>query len=570
MYIIFIHSSTTPLLFRFLIFFSGLHLHFDLKGTPLPGERLPCGVLTCVEKYTTSESSMNQDHVKTNSSTISSMKVFTTDDSGRRQLVASVTSQQPNMTRVSNGIKVEGHLGANWADLRLEFLKSKDCSAAFTCEVRSLDVHGTEVVSSNQLQQQITQRASQIGSGTTTPEVSTQLMMIAQQLILFENRLEDRIRSVEDKIEGKIADKLCQLEAKLTTPTDAARFGPGDKDVSENFLNEQMENLKSPLAISGRINRNLNKSFEFVDRHLNQLENLGKTNLTGIKRSSVGTHGMPGAIKNCPEDQNRSDMSLRHNLLKDIKQLELGTCNSSAEALFSVRDEITETNTLINNNIQPVSDLLMPKQCRRGLVSHAVQTRFPYPVIRPNKESGLNVSYLCDEITDGGGWIIIQRRTTGEEEFYRDWATYRKGFGSLAGDFWLGNENLHTLTNTRSYELRVELKYDGRSAFAHYDKFSVASEANNYAIEVGDYDGTAGDSLTYHNRSPFTTFDRDNDEHPKNCAKEYIGAWWYAGCHHSNLNGKWGATSGKGPQWYTFSNDKPTTYTEMKIRSLDF
>ncbi|KAK3757887.1 hypothetical protein RRG08_048482 [Elysia crispata] len=554
-----------------LSYSSGLDLRFHLKGTPLPGERLPCGVLTCVEKYTTSDSSMNQDHVKTNSSTISSMKVFTTDDSGRRQLVASVTSQQPNMTRVSNGIKVEGHLGASAADLRLELLKSKDCSAAFTCEVRSLDVHGTEVVSSNQLQQQLTQRASQIGSGRTAPEVSTQLMMIAQQLILFENRLEDRIRSVEDKIEGKVADKLCQLEAKLTTPTDAARFGPGDKDVSENFLNEQMENLKSALAISGRINRNLNESFEIVDRHLNQLEDIGKINLTGLKRSSVGTHEMPGAIKNCTEDQNRSDMSLRHNLLKDIKQLELGTCNSSAEALLSVRDEITETNTLINNNIQPVSDLLMPKQCRRGLVSLAVQTRFPYPVIRPNKESGLNVSYLCDETTDGGGWIIIQRRTTGEEDFYRDWATYRKGFGSLAGDFWLGNENLHTLTNNRSYELRVELKYDGRSAFAHYDKFSVASEADNYAIEVGNYDGTAGDCLIQHNGSPFTTFDRDNDEHPKNCAKLYIGAWWYTKyCHNSNLNGKWGATSNKGPRWEIFSSSNPTTYTEMKIRSLDF
>ncbi|KAK3757886.1 hypothetical protein RRG08_048481 [Elysia crispata] len=550
---------------------SGLDLHFDLKGTPLPGERLPCGVLTCVEKYTTSDSSMNQDHVKTNSSTISSMKVFTTDDSGRRQLVAYVGSQQPNMTRVSNGIKVEGHLGASAADLRLEFLKSKDCSAAFTCEVRSLDVHGTEVVSSNQLQQQITQRASQIGSGRTAPEVSTQLMMIAQQLILFENRLEDRIRSVEDKIEGKVADKLCQLEAKLTTPTDAARLGPGDKDgVSENFLNEQMENLKSALAISGRINRNLNESFEIVDRHLNQLEHLGKTNLTGLKRSSVGTYGMLGAIKNSTEDHNRSDMSFRHNLLKKIKQLELGTCNSSAEALFSVRDEITETNTLINNIIMPVYDLFMPKQCRRGLVSLAVQTRFPYPVIRPNEESGLNVSYLCDETTDGGGWIIIQRRTTGEEDFYRDWATYRKGFGSLAGDFWLGNENLHTLTNNRSYELWVELKYDGRSAFAHYDIFSVASEADNYAIEVGDYDGTAGDSLTYHNGSPFTTFDRDNDESFINCATSSHGAWWFKKCHHSNLNGEWGATYYAGPRWKTFSSSNPTTYTEMKIRSLDF
>ena len=195
---------------------------------------------------------------------------------------------------------------------------------------------------------------------------------------------------------------------------------------------------------------------------------------------------------------------------------------------------------------------------------------FPYSVIRPDGNDALNIPYLCDEVTDGGGWIVVQRRVTGKEDFYRKWTAYKKGFGSLSDDFWIGNDILYTVTGSGKYELRVELRYKGKMAFAQYGEFSIANETGGYAIGVGNYHGTAGDSLAFHKGQKFSTRDRDNDGQPLSSnADTFTGAWWYNSGHHSNLNGKWGGPRWKGPAWNTFTDGYPATYTEMKIRLKD-
>ena len=156
-------------------------------------------------------------------------------------------------------------------------------------------------------------------------------------------------------------------------------------------------------------------------------------------------------------------------------------------------------------------------------------------IVNPTNKASFEV--FCDMKTDGGGWTVFHKRFNGAVDFYRGWEEYKNGFGVIRGEFWLGNEKLHQLTESPS-QLRVEIKtkYDGNK-YAKYSNFTVTNEASNYTLFVGFYSGTAKDQLAWHNGMDFSTKDRDNDEgSDSNCAALHKGAWWYNNCYHSNLN----------------------------------
>ncbi|KAL2077416.1 hypothetical protein ACEWY4_026920 [Coilia grayii] len=191
-------------------------------------------------------------------------------------------------------------------------------------------------------------------------------------------------------------------------------------------------------------------------------------------------------------------------------------------------------------------------------------------MIKPTR-SPSKIKVYCD-MSEGGGWTVLQRRTDGTESFERGWEEYKRGFGNMEsaiGEFWVGNDNLHYLTSQADYNLRINMEdFDGSHRFAIYKSFKVSSEEEKYQLNFGEYRGNAGNALagTYHPEvqwwashqgMKFSTFDNDNDRYDRNCAKEDKSGWWFNRCHSANLNGKYyqgpySDVTDSGIVWYTW------------------
>ncbi|XP_060738370.1 angiopoietin-related protein 7 [Tachysurus vachellii] len=183
---------------------------------------------------------------------------------------------------------------------------------------------------------------------------------------------------------------------------------------------------------------------------------------------------------------------------------------------------------------------------------------------------------FCDMEKNGGGWTVIQRRRVGLTSFDRDWKQYKNGFGTINGDFWLGNENIYRLTRQPTV-LRIELEdWEGATRYAQYGFFTVSNELNSYKLFIANYSGNAGDSLRYHNNTNFSTKNKDNDKCVDDCAQLRKGGYWYNCCTDSNLNGVFyrhgmHTRNSDGITWYGWHGPNYSLKrVEMKIRPQSF
>jgi len=173
---------------------------------------------------------------------------------------------------------------------------------------------------------------------------------------------------------------------------------------------------------------------------------------------------------------------------------------------------------------------------------------------------------FCDMETDNGGWMVIQRRSNANKNFYRKWKAYSIGFGDVSHDFWYGLNHIHRHTAAHNItQLRVDLQYsNGTWIHAKYKSFKIGSSEEKYLLSVHGHSGSASDSLRYHNNMKFSTYDNDNDRFIGNCARSDRGAWWYNNCYDSNLNGHYDPL--KGVLWRQNNILTEFRTVEMKIR----
>ncbi|KFM77347.1 Techylectin-5A, partial [Stegodyphus mimosarum] len=194
-----------------------------------------------------------------------------------------------------------------------------------------------------------------------------------------------------------------------------------------------------------------------------------------------------------------------------------------------------------------------------------------WPLCRTSTCKPLEV--YCDMETDGGGWIVIQRRGTiwsSPDSFYRDWEEYKRGFGNISYDFWLGNENIFSLSNQGLYSIRFDLADEkGESRYAVYDIFAIDDENKDYKIHIKGYSGDAGDSMELSDGRTFSTKDRKTDEDvSEHCAMTRKSGWWFKDCTKANLNGIYipGVKAAKSMYWSTWQAHVGLKYTAIKIR----
>lgn len=100
------------------------------------------------------------------------------------------------------------------------------------------------------------------------------------------------------------------------------------------------------------------------------------------------------------------------------------------------------------------------------------------------------ISIYCDFSDKLSSWIVLMRRFSTYKNLdfnEKSLEKYKKGFGDLNGNFWLGLENMHILTKSNPYRKvtlwitlinrRNEVKIET------LEDFSIGDSKSNYAIQ---------------------------------------------------------------------------------------
>ncbi|XP_061195805.1 fibroleukin-like [Saccostrea echinata] len=296
---------------------------------------------------------------------------------------------------------------------------------------------------------------------------------------------------------------------------------------SVDLLRNHTEKINAKYGIQENRTRELSIQQEKIESRLNELHN--------NQRQLSETQGMIA---------NHSKNTLEK-ILKMREDLE-GNITSMVSYLTLTRQDFPDSqtsrpSTSTGTTTKPTSTpLRRPMDCydlyTSGNTRSRVYTVYPWGATKQS------VSVYCEMDVMPGGWTVFQRRGIDKSVlFNRTWLEYKKGFGSIYTDFWLGNEVIHQMTTIGSNKLYIQLKDTSlRSFHARFESFSIGPETDKYRLHVaGKFSGnmtydyvTSGSYIL--NGQPFATPDRPDTSH---CATRLAGGWWFHGCEYVYLNG---------------------------------
>ncbi|XP_067939578.1 microfibril-associated glycoprotein 4-like [Watersipora subatra] len=240
----------------------------------------------------------------------------------------------------------------------------------------------------------------------------------------------------------------------------------------------------------------------------------------------------------CP-DLDRFKRELNDDHLKSLN-LELAklTLNRLLQTLKSCRSDASKSHPVMTSSTttpearsmsavtekDATQTLSIAKDCQEHYENGSA-TSGVYLIDPPT--SNFKPLYVWCDFFDGHGWTIVQKRFDGKVDFYQDWLHYKEGFGTITGEYWLGLDKIHALTQSNK-KLNILLKAaDATTKSGTWSRFLIDSEGDNYRLNISNagYEGSLDSSaLFYHDGMEFSTPDRDNDDDDSyNCAAAIAG-----------------------------------------------
>ena len=225
-----------------------------------------------------------------------------------------------------------------------------------------------------------------------------------------------------------------------------------------------------------------------------------------------------------------------------------------------------------------------PKDCSEIIQSNSSCQSKVYAV---RTGSPLRVQRVyCDMNDNRGGWTVIMRRGKFSEkkhhvDFRTNWQTYKRGFGDISDEFWIGNQMIHHLTTKEHQILQIDLKsFADECISLRFKKFSIADESDLYRLTIdepfGENKETAEIFLSLNN-TEFVTHDMVKDSKKYLCLNLLTGGWWVnqSRCPLIYLTGLYKESDVRkeidtGIRWMTFKENESLKEVQMKIRPLNF
>ncbi|XP_058494497.1 angiopoietin-related protein 4-like [Solea solea] len=361
------------------------------------------------------------------------------------------------------------------------------------------------------------------------------LLQLGQALKENVDKTKVQMREVNAKLRdfGSRVDELEKKQQQQEEEEALQTRGAGAEErerMVAGLADQVRENVEEVKKQNKDINSRMDRLEEKVD------EVLTMPNLD----SNYSDHSGAPFIQKLLAAQNRRIDQLVEKIKQQQEKLEKQSLH--LQALQSkvkqkrVKSQRHREGTALQGEKELIKEILdLPKDCNdvfvRGQRASGVYT------IQPSNSPPFKV--LC-EITSEGGWTIIQKRHDGSQKFNQQWDSYKKGFGSVDGEFWLGLENIHSLSKQGQYILQVELSDQAGERQTVRYQFRLDGEEKKFTVhlEQETSPGHQGEHVMS-TGLPFSTADQDNDlAAGVNCAELLSGGWWFSSCGESNLNGR--------------------------------